>query len=235
MDAMQLFGKMHLQYGPQYWWPVTEKGEAKPSYKKRSSLSQSQKLEIAIGAILAQNTNWKNVMKAIENLNNAKMLECKKLADSRERKIASLIKPSGYFNQKAKRLRLFCRHLQKNYSGRIQTLFKKPVLELREELLSLHGIGEETADDIILYAAQKPVFVVDAYTLRLCQRLFGIEKADYSLVQDFFHKNLTKNTGLFSEFHALIVEHCKQYCRKKPECEKCFLNDNCLFLKGLKD
>ncbi|MBN1941008.1 MAG: hypothetical protein JW772_02390 [Candidatus Diapherotrites archaeon] len=233
MNPQKLFGKMLSFYGRQLWWPVTEKGEITPTYKKRAKLSENQKLEIAIGAILTQNTDWKNVMRALENLNREKMLSCKKIANAPQAKLAALVRPSGYYNQKARKIKFFCNYLEKNYSGKIEKLFEKPVSELREELLSLHGIGNETADDIILYAAEKPVFVVDAYTKRFVGRFCGKPMQSYVENQCFFEENLPKNTKIFNEFHALIVEHGKRYCRKKPLCEECFLNNSCpFFLSG---
>jgi len=229
MKPSQLYKTLLSHYGLQLWWPVTEKGDAKPTYKNRSALSENQKLEICLGAILTQNTDWGNAMRALENLNKAKMLNCSSIAKARLQKIASLVRPSGYFNQKAKRLKLFCQHIEKNYSGNINKLLSKPLEELRAELLSLHGIGPETADDILLYAAGLPSFVVDAYTLRFTGRFYSKKGINYVEAKQFFESQLPSNAALFSEFHALLVEHGKQYCRKRPNCGECFLAGNCSF------
>lgn len=229
MKPIELYRVMLKQFGEQLWWPVTEPGETKPSYKKRKHLTEKQKLEVCIGALLAQNTDWKNAMKALENLNRAKMLDCCKIANSRLPAIAKLIRPSGYFNQKAKRLVLFARRLRKHYGCSCSKMLEKPLEGLRQELLSLHGIGNETADDIVLYAAQKPSFVVDAYTTRFVERFFGKQRMNYVEVKAFFEHALPSDAALFGEFHALLVEHGKRFCRKKPGCGKCLLEGHCAY------
>ncbi|MDD5163698.1 MAG: hypothetical protein PHD95_05845 [Candidatus ainarchaeum sp.] len=245
MLPLELYRKLLFFYGRQNWWPVTEKGKTIPTYRSRKRLTETQKFEIAIGAILAQNTNWKNVEKAIVNLNRAKMLSCKKIARAKQQKLAGLILLSGYFNQKAKKIILFAKYLEKNYSCRIEKLFEKPFGELRMELLSLNGIGPETADSIILFAAGKPVFVIDAYTARIAKRFFpGFLKASrkasaskslYEEAQIFFESQLPSDLEIFREFHALIVEHAKRFCRKAPLCKECFLNNICQFFLGGKN
>ncbi len=232
MKPIELYKAMLSHYGEQLWWPVTEEGETRPTYKKRKQLTENQRLEICIGAILTQNTDWLNVMKALENLNRAGMLSCAKIANARQPTIAQLVKPSGYFNQKAKKLLLFCRHLQKNHDCSVNKIFAKQLPVLREELLSLHGVGHETADDMILYAAEKPAFVVDAYTTRFTGRFYGKEELGYVEVKWFFERQLPASVPLLSEFHALLVEHGKRYCRKKPLCGECFLRKWCLFARG---
>ncbi len=232
MQPITLYKTILKEFGEQNWWPVTEPGETAPTYKKRKSLSTAQRFEICVGAILTQNTSWLNVMKALENLNKAKMLSPRKLGSARKRKTASLIKPAGYFNQKAGYLKNFSAHLEKNYAGKLEELFKKPSAELRKELLSIKGIGEETADSIILYSAQKPVFVVDAYTKRVLSRLRGERQTNssYVEVQSFFESRLPKNVKLFNEFHALFVALGKDFCTKtSPGCFACCLRRNCAF------
>jgi len=231
MKPLAICKKMLNSFGPQHWWPVTEEGETVPTYKKRSHLTEQQKLEICAGAILTQNTDWKNVMKALENLNKAKMLSCEKIANAKQARIAGLVRPSGYFNQKAKRLVLFAKYLKKNYNCSCSKMFEKPLEALREELLSLHGIGNETADDIILYAAGKPSFVIDAYTMRFVERFYGKERISYVEAKLFFESQLPKDAALFNEFHALLVGLGKRFCRKKPVCGQCFLRAHCLFAK----
>ncbi len=211
MKPLTLYKTLYSHFGSQHWWPA------------------STKFEVCIGAILTQNTAWQNVEKAIRNLRKEKVLSIKKIAGTNNKKLAGLIRSSGYYNQKAKRLNLFCKYLIKNYGGNLNKFFNKPIKELREELLSLHGIGEETADSIILYAAEKPSFVVDAYTKRFIERFYAKPNLSYVEVQSFFERQLPNNTKLFNEFHALIVEFCKRHCRKKPVCEKCFLNKECCY------
>ncbi|MDP2973697.1 MAG: endonuclease III domain-containing protein [Candidatus Diapherotrites archaeon] len=218
-------------FGQQHWWPVTEEGEIRPTYKKRSHLTEQQKFEICAGAILTQNTDWKNAMLAFENLNKAKMLSCKKIANAKQAKIASLIRSSGYYHQKTEKLKKFCSYIQKNYEGNLKEFFSKPLPELRAELLSLHGIGNETADDIVLYAAEKPSFVVDAYTLRFVERFYAKQGIGYVEVKQFFESQLPMGVQLFNEFHALLVEHGKRYCGKQPLCSECFFKTNCRFNK----
>lgn len=230
LGAKTLFEKLFAEFGEQGWWPVTEKSESIPTYKTRSALSAQQKFEVCTGAILTQNTSWGNVEKALQNLKKEKMLSCSALAKAKRKKIANLIRSSGYFNQKAERLQLFCRHIEKQHNGSLKKMFSLPTAELRKELLSLKGIGPETADSIILYAAGKPVFVVDAYTKRLNERL-GLSKAnDYSSLQGFFESALKKDARLFNEFHALIVRQCKETCRKNPFCGNCVLRAECHYL-----
>ncbi len=225
MQAAQVFEKLLREYGPQGWWPVADSPNGKATYKKRGKLKEFQQFEVCVGAILTQNTAWKNVEKAIENLKSAKLFSLEKIAKAKPGKIAALIKPSGYFNQKTKRLQAFCHHVLKRHKT-ISNFLQRPKEQLRTELLELHGIGNETADSIILYASQQPVFVVDAYTRRFTERYYG-KKMGYDQTQAFFENQLPKDAGLFNEFHALFVEHAKRYCRTKPDCEKCILNASC--------
>ena len=215
MQPKQLFEKLFAAFGEQYWWPAEQ--------------GKNREFEICVGAILTQNTAWGNVEKALQNLKKAKMLSCSAIANARKQKIAKLIRSSGYFNQKAERLQLFCRHIESKYNGSLKKMLSKPVAELRKELLSLKGIGKETADSILLYAANKPVFVIDAYTKRLAERLKLHDKLDYDSLQAFFESALERNAQLFNEFHALIVRFCKQTCKKEPLCTECFLRVHCYY------
>ncbi len=230
MKPLQLYLKLFSEYGPQYWWPVTDKGSSVPTYKPRKRLSESQKLEVCIGAILTQNTSWENVMKAIVNLNRAELVSVKGIIGVSEKKLARLIKPSGYFNVKAKKLKVFALHVEKKYNGNLKKMFSRRVSELREELLSIWGIGEETADSILCYAAGKPVFMVDAYTKRIAERFYGKKFSSYRELQEFFVSQMNEDSALFSEFHALLVEHGKRYCTKSsPKCRECPLAEGCAF------
>ena len=228
MKLIELYNAMSKQFGPQNWWPVADEGSTTPTYEQRKRLTEGQKLEVCLGAILAQNTGWRNAAEALEALHREKMIGCKKIVDAGQEKLAVLLKPSGYYNQKAKKLKAFCSHVGKNYSGSLGKMLSKPLRELRAELLSLHGIGNETADDILLYAAGKPSFVVDAYTVRFLERFFGKKDLNYVEAKAFFEQQLPADTELFNEFHALLVEHGKRYCAKSsPKCGQCFLRASC--------
>jgi len=201
---LAIYDALYKAFGPQHWWP----GDGA--------------FEVAVGAILTQNTNWSNVERAIENLKNNGYLHAKALHDMPLKRLASLIRPAGYFNIKAKRLKSFIDFLIRHYRGKMSHMGKEDMYLLRERLLRVNGIGPETADSILLYALEKPIFVVDAYTKRVLQR-HGIvgEKATYHEVQDLFHKSLPRDVRLFNEFHALFVRVGKEYCRPKPLCEGC--------------
>ncbi len=190
-----IYNKLYSHFGPQHWWP------AKTTF------------EVMVGAILTQNTAWPNVERAIKNLKKEKLLSPRKINDVSLRKLGSVIKPSGFYNEKAKKLKNFVKFLLKHGTANIR----------REDLLGVKGIGPETADSILLYALGKPVFVVDAYTRRVFARHKLIpEDASYEQIQAFFMKNLSNSTRLFNEYHALIVKVGKNYCRKnKPLCEIC--------------
>ena len=197
-------------YGNQYWWPAEEP------------------FEVIIGAILTQSTNWQNVEKALANLKKTGTLNCKSLSELPDNQIATLIRPAGYFNAKALKLKAFCTWSNDNYEGDLNKLFSLDIPTLRGELLSIFGIGEETADSIILYAAGKPIFVVDTYTKRILQRLELRPINDsYRECQAYFMANLPPNTALFNEFHALFVRHGKEVCRKSPRCLRCCLAKRC--------
>ena len=218
---MRLYNALFENFGSQHWWPARE--------------GSNKQLEICLGAILTQNTSWKNAGKAIAELRKHKMIDAQKIANCNSKRLALLIRPSGYHNQKARKLKEFCAHLLKNYNGNSTKMLGKPIPELRNELLAIHGIGNETADSIILYAAHKPIFVIDAYTKRIFNRLgFCRENVYYDDLQKLFMQSLPPDISLFSEYHALIVEHAKSYCRKRPLCEECVLNEECKFGKKIK-
>ena len=201
---MQIYELLYEQYGPQKWWPGRTR------------------FEIIVGAILTQNTNWTNVEKAIANLRSARCLTPQNLHQMDVQKLAGLIRPAGYFNIKAARLKNFLNWLFDNYAGSLKQLECLGSEEMREQLLSIKGIGAETADSIVLYAYHKPVFVVDTYTCRvLCRHGLIEEGAGYEEVRGFFESNLPTDVELFNEFHALLVRVGKEYCRPKPRCEGC--------------
>ncbi len=180
-----------------------------------------------VGAILTQNTAWPNVEKAIDNLCQAGVLETEKILALPESRLAELLTPSGYFNVKARRLRSFCTWYQ--LCGGYASLAKIPTDELRYALLEVNGIGPETADDILLYAFNRPVFVIDAYTRRLFSRLGVIEteQIGYERLRGIMQSNLPSDTSLYNEYHALRVRHAKQNCRRRPICDTCCLASVC--------
>lgn len=192
-------------FGPQQWWP----GETA--------------LEVLVGAVLTQNTNWTNVSRAIGNLQQENLLSFATLASLPEAVLAEKIRPSGYFNLKARRLKNLLALISRDAAGDLDLFFNQDTPILREKLLSVKGIGPETADSILLYAAQKPVFVVDAYTYRMLTRhgLIG-QETDYAEMQELFMDTLPADAKLFNEYHALIVRLGKEYCKKsRPRCREC--------------
>ena len=204
---LHIFELLLAQYGPLHWWPA------------------ETPFEICVGAILTQNTNWRNVEKAIVNLKQAGVLTAEAFRDLPRERLAALIKPAGFFNVKSVRLQEFIRWLYGGYGGSLENMFSGDWRELREEMLKVKGIGRETCDSILLYAGHKPTFVVDAYTVRLFSRLGLVrENAGYEEVRSLFMMNLPGDAGLFNEYHALIVQHGKDHCRKKPGCKGCVLH-----------
>ena len=198
------------RYGPQHWWPA------------------ETPLEMIIGAILTQSAAWTNVEKAIANLKANGSLSVEWLRSLPQDALARLIRPSGYYNVKARKIRAFVDWLAEGYDGDLDKLFALDAAELRNELLSVHGVGEETADSIVLYAAHKPIFVVDAYTRRVIARLgLAPREETYAAYQALFMDNLPHDESLFNEYHALLVQHGKAVCRKKPLCAGCCLIDLC--------
>ena len=191
--------------GPMHWWP------AKTPF------------EVIVGAILTQNTAWVNVERAIANLHRERLLTPRALERVPFAKLARLVRPSGYFRQKAKKLKAFVRFLLENFGGSLTRMFHTSTVELREKLLAVHGIGPETADSILLYAGHHSVFVVDAYTKRILLRhgLVG-EQAGYEEVRRLFESALPRDAKLFNEFHALLVNVGKNWCRpQEPRCNEC--------------
>ena len=217
------------QFGHQNWWPID-----KQYHKKNKS---DPRFEIIIGAILTQNTAWSNVEKALDNLKSKKMLDIKKISNVNIKTLKKLIKPSGFYNQKAHRLKNMARYLHENYNDNLDIFFNREMKEIRRELLSLSGIGSETADSILLYAGNLPIFVVDAYTKRLCKRLPLKTGISYDEIQKYFQKQINKKykenqtTQIYNELHALIVMLAKIYCKKIPDCNKCPIRKNCVYVK----
>ena len=193
-----------MRFGPQHWWPARTR------------------FEVVVGAILTQNTAWSNVEHALAALRSLRLLTPARLAGLPLRRLAELIRPSGYFRVKALRLRAFLRYLRRRYHGSLNLMSRAPLDPLRGELLAVPGIGPETADSILLYALGRPVFVVDAYTRRVLSRHRLLpHEADYEEARAFFERHLPSDPRLFNEYHALLVAVGKQYCRSHPYCEEC--------------
>jgi len=201
----EIYALLQKHFGPQGWWP----GDSP--------------FEVMVGAVLTQNTNWENVRKAISNLKEADALSFSRLSTLSVGEIAQLIQPSGYFNLKAQRLQNLLRMIIDRYNGKLELFLEEDLPIAREALLSVKGIGPETADSILLYAANHPIFVVDAYTHRIFSRHnLAAEESDYYTLQEAFHEKLPVQVPLYNEYHALIVALGKEFCRKKnPQCEQC--------------
>ncbi len=200
----EIYQLLFDRFGPQHWWP-----------------GQTQ-FEIVTGAILTQNTNWANVEKAIANLKAADLLTPEKLHHLDVSQLAELIRPAGYYNIKAKRLKNFINWLFENYDGMLTNLECLDTDQLRVELLAVRGVGRETADSILLYAFDRAIFVVDAYTARIAFRHQLIEPdADYERLRELFQSNLPQDIQLFNEYHALLVKLGKEFCKPKARCPGC--------------
>ncbi len=231
ITPQKLYEILSKKFGNLNWWPVDK--------KYHENEGTDSRFEIMVGAILTQNTSWPNVEKALENIRLEKMLEIKKISEIDIEHLKKLIKPSGFFNQKAKRLKNLSSYIKNNYNCNLNEFFIKDLREIRKELLSLNGIGPETADSILLYAGNKPIFVVDAYSKRICERLPLYTKLDYDEIQNYFQNELLKSynhneiTKVYNELHAQIVNLAKKYCKKKPDCDKCFIKNDCVYAKRL--
>jgi endonuclease-3 related protein len=205
---LTVYRRLHASHGPQHWWP----GDTR--------------FEIMVGAVLTQNTAWSNVERAIANLKAARALTPEVIVRAPHRRLAAWLRPSGYFNVKARRLRALCEWLLAE--GGVKKLARLPTPLLRERLLAVHGVGPETADDILLYAFGRPVFVIDAYTRRLFARLGLIEGRErYEPLRQMLERRLGADAALFNEYHALIVAHAKDVCRPRPHCPDCALGALC--------
>jgi len=201
----EIYKILNEHFGELHWWP----GETP--------------FEVAVGAILTQNTSWKNVEIAIDKLKRADLLDPLRLYVAEDSVVAELIRSSGYYNIKTKRLKAFLRFLQEEYAGNMEEMFNEELWTLRGKLLGVNGIGEETADSILLYGGGKPVFVVDAYTRRILERHDIIPRdRNYKEIQALFMENLPQDALLYNQYHALLVNTGKHFCRKKaPTCRGC--------------
>jgi endonuclease-3 related protein len=207
---LDVYHRLLDRYGPQHWWPA------------------DSPFEVMIGAILTQSAAWGNVEKAINNLKTRNVLSVDALHRLPVENLARLVYPSGYYNAKAGKIKALVQWLAERYDGDLDKLFALDIPPLRRELLSVRGVGEETADSIILYAAGKPVFVVDAYTRRILRRLgLAAPTESYAAFQDLFMQHLPHDEAIFNEYHALLVRHGKNACKKLPRCQQCCLTSLC--------
>jgi endonuclease-3 related protein len=205
-----VYRRLLAAYGPQRWWPA------------------DGPFEVMVGAVLTQNTAWTNVEKAIDNIKAAGALNPRAIRDMPPDELARMIYSCGYYNVKAKRLKALVGWLGQAGNEDPPGLDHRSTDSLRQDLLAVYGIGPETADSIILYAARRPVFVIDAYTRRICRRLGLMPAMDnYTAYQSLFMENLPRETLLYNEYHALLVQLGKTVCRPRPDCPECCLRDVC--------
>ena len=210
-DVRLVYDRLFDAHGPQGWWP----GDGP--------------FDVIVGAILTQNTNWTNVEKALDALRDADVWSLKAIHRTKRDELATLIRPSGYFNQKARKLHEFAALVEDDFHGELDQLLGLPMYELRSRLLGIWGIGEETADDIVLYAANKPSFVIDTYTRRIVDRLgWRVEGTKYADYQSLFTERLPQDATLYNEYHALLDHHASEVCRPTPRCDECCLLEVCL-------
>lgn len=222
----KLYHLLQEHFGKQDWWPIDEEYHLLQGSDPR--------FEIMIGAILTQNTAWTNVEKTLNNLKQHQALTIQAIVSMDDKKLRQLIQSSGFFNQKTQRLKEFSSYLHKNYHDNLTIFFSRNTLEIRKELLSLKGIGPETANSMLLYAGNHPVFVIDAYTKRISTRLpLPIKTQTYDDIQHFFEQTLQQTfpqrqlLTTYKELHALFVELAKNFCKKKPVCTNCPLTTLC--------
>ncbi|MBI4448702.1 endonuclease III domain-containing protein [Candidatus Woesearchaeota archaeon] len=231
----EIYDALFDAYGPQGWWPILTKantpsfddrGYGKGSYDHPSS--PNERFEVVVGAILTQNTAWSNVEKALGALHQKKLIDPASMMASHHKTLAAVIRPAGYFNQKAKRLKVVSLFFAQEHDNGYKIFEKEDLAKLRSMLLAVSGIGPETADSMLLYAFHLPSFVIDAYTKRIFSRMGLISKdASYDDVKAFFESRLAKQVPVFKEYHALIVEHAKRHCKSKPVCDGCPLRAYC--------
>ncbi len=231
MTIRQLYARLYKHYGPQGWWPTTPLQAPGPVYWPSfalRNLTERERFEICLGAILTQNTSWSNVVRVLAGLKAKGFLGLKDLLQLPRRRLEKLLRSSGYFRQKAVRVREFLKTVQAEAGGSFERFLRGPLPHARERLLKIKGVGPETADSMLLYGGGRPIFVVDAYTRRTGERL-GILKGteSYEEVQRIFMKALPPSPHLYGEFHALLVQLAKDACRRKPVCGICSLKSSC--------
>ncbi len=209
--ARAVYRRLRAEHGPQHWWPA------------------ETDFEVIVGALLMQQTAWANVERAIANLRDAGLLDPHGLAAASVPAIRRHVRVAGLYRSKPGRLRAFCRHLVERSDGDLAAYFGRPTADVRAELLAQEGVGPETADSILLYAGRHPVFVVDAYTVRIGTRIGLFAKAGYEDVQRYFEDRLPRDVHVYQEYHALLVAHAKRLCRPRPRCGECPLRATCAY------
>ena len=209
---MEAYEKLLARFGPQRWWPA------------------ESRFEVIVGALLMQQTAWRNVESAIGNLKRARLLSPPRIAGASIDELRRHVRVAGLHRSKPRRLKRFCMRLME-FGGDLDAFFRRPPAEVREDLLAQEGVGPETADSILLYASDTPTFVVDAYTTRAARRLGWIESDEYGRVKEWFEARLPRDVALFREYHALLVVHGKEVCRPRPRCEECPLNERCAYYR----
>ena len=230
----RIYQRLLGRYGPQGWWPTTPAGGRSPKYHPGETsrpLRDGERWEIVLGAVLTQNTGWSNAEESIRALYRGGVMQPARMCHLPHAALAGLIRPSRYYNQKARRLRELALYVVDRYGGSVTDFLSGE--DLRDELLSLNGIGPETADSILLYAAQRQAFVVDAYTRRICSRI-GIvdERVSYTDLQSLFANALPADADMFNEYHALLVRHAVEHCRTRPICSGCCLRRMCRYARA---
>ena len=227
----RVYDRLLEHYGPQGWWPTTEPGGITPRYfpdRPGRRLSATEQWETVVGSFLTQNTSWSNAALALENLAQYGCRTPRHIRNLPNDELAKLIRPARYFNQKARHLQELASYIESEYDDDLTAMLDRPHDELRAELLTLRGIGPETADSVLLYAAGHPAFVVDAFTRRVCARLGWVaETVSYAQLQSLFVSCLPADAELFNEYHALIVRHAGERCHPEPECTGCCLRRMC--------
>ena len=215
MDRVQqIYDRLLAAYGPQHWWPA------------RSGF------EVVVGALLMQQTAWANVERALANLRDAGLLDAHALATASVPRIRRHVRAAGLYRTKPTRLKAFCRHLVERSDGDLARFFRGPTAAVRADLLAQPGVGPETADSLLLYAGRHPVFVVDAYTVRIATRVGLLQSDSYDDVQQYFEGRVPRDVERFREYHALLVQHAKRFCRARPECAPCPLRTLCAYGRG---
>ncbi len=215
MDATaEIFDRLRAHYGPQHWWPA------------------ETAFEVIVGALLMQQTAWRNVDAAIRNLRAAGLLDPRKIASAPVSELRRHIRVAGLYRTKPARLKAFCRHLLERSGGNLPRYFNRPTAEVRADLLAQSGVGPETADSILLYAGGHPIFVVDAYTIRIGRRIGWFDTDDYADVQRYFEDRRPRDTATYAEDHAVLVAHAKSLCRPTPLCDRCPVSALCAFGRG---
>lgn len=217
-DVEWLFARLFGHYGPRNWWPTVHGGD----------------YELVVGAILVQNVSWRSTRTALQNLLDADIWSFDSIRDADDELLHDLVRPAVYWRMKTRKLKEFANFILDRHDGDLKRLFELPLADMREQLLGVWGIGPETADDIVLYGANKPSFVIDAYTKRLLTRLgFEVSPQTYDAYQQLFHESLPHDAELFNEYHALIDYHCARVCRARPSCGDCALAESCPVGLGL--